>query len=120
MVHYILEKPSVSVICPSSITLNEGDDFTCVCGSESGNPPGNVTWFKDDALINETATENQMLTLSNVDGTASGYYTCLTLDRKFKDRKTIEMRVNCKYDYYAGADFQIRRNCIILLNTKTF
>ena len=100
---FIAEKPNVTVNCSSSITLNKGDDVTCVCRGEGGNPPANVTWFKDGKQIAEIKKENQTLTLNNVDETAQGNYTCLAESHPnpgYKDKKTIVVQVNCKYNLY--------------------
>ncbi len=75
--HYISEKPTVTFSCSSPITVDEGDDFTCVCRGEGGNPPANVTWYKDNVQIGETGKENQTLTIVDVDKTDSGTYKCV-------------------------------------------
>ena len=85
--------------CTNFITLNEGDDVTCECGG--GNPPFDVSWYKDDKKIGGTETENETLTLKNVDETASGIYMCSAIsyfDSMSEDNETIVVRVNCKYN----------------------
>ena len=52
--------------CSSSIILNQNDGVTCVCAGEDGNPPANVTWYKDDVQFGETENEENILTLSKV------------------------------------------------------
>jgi hypothetical protein len=89
----------VPLNCTNFITLNEGDDVTCECGG--GNPPFDVSWYKDDKKIggSGTGTENEALTLKNVDETASGIYMCSAqIDSMYEDNKTIVVRVNCKYN----------------------
>jgi hypothetical protein len=57
----------VTINCSSAVIVNEGDDFTCVCRGEGGNPPANVTWYdKDGVQIGGTGKEEQTLTRSNV------------------------------------------------------
>ena len=98
--HYISEKPTVTLSCPSPVTVNEGDDFTCVCRGEGGNPPANVTWYKDGDPIGGTGNEEQTLTLRNVDGTAdTGTYKCVAQSHTLAEEKLVEVKVrqNCKY-----------------------
>ena len=82
--------------------MGEGDNVTCVCRGEGGNPPANVTWFKDDVQIGETEKEEQKLTFSNVSRTESGTYKCVAqshANSMFVDEKTNEIivRRKCKY-----------------------
>jgi hypothetical protein len=94
-------KPTVTLSCSSPITLNEGDDFKCVCRGKGGNPPANVIWYKDGVQIGATGKEEQTLTVSDVDGTDSGQYKCMAQSHiKATDEKSIEVKVrlNCKYN----------------------
>mgnify|MGYP002803380142 CR=1 FL=1 len=96
---FIAKKPTVNVNCTTHITLNKNDDVTCVCRGEGGNPPANVTWFKDGKQIAEMKKENQTLTLNIVDETTKGNYTCLAESHPnpgYKDNKTIVVQVNFK------------------------
>ena len=97
--HYISEKPNVTLSCSSSTTLNEGDNFTCACRGKGGNPPANVTWYKDGVQIGGTGNEEQTLTLRNVDGTDSGTYKCVAQSHTLAEEKLVEVKVrlNCKY-----------------------
>ena len=79
--------------CSSRIILNEGDNVTCVCRGKGGNPPADVTWFKDGVQIGETEKEEQKLTLSNVSKTASGIYKCLAQSYTLTDKKSVEIIV---------------------------
>ena len=89
----------MTLSCSSPITVNEGDDVTCVCRGEGGNPPANVTWYKDGVQIGGTGIEEQTLTLSNVNGTDSGTYKCMAESHiNATDEKSIELRLNCKYN----------------------
>ena len=106
---FIAEKPNATLSCSSPITLNEGDDFTCVCTyvGEGGNPPANVTWFKDDVKINGTGSVKNILTLSNVNERSSGRYTCLAQNynhSKCEDRKAIKVQVNQRSTHSGGGD----------------
>jgi hypothetical protein len=87
----------VTLSCSSPITVNEGDNVTCVCRGEDGNPPANVTWYdKDGVQIGGTGKEEQTLTLSNVVKTVSGTYKCAAKSHTLTDQKSIEIIVYCK------------------------
>ena len=89
----------MTLSCSSPITVNEGDDFTCVCRGRGGNPPANVVWYKDGVQIGGTGKEEQTLTLSNVDGTESGTYKCMAQSHiNATDQKSIQIivKLNCK------------------------
>ena len=89
----------MTLSCSSPITVNEGDDFTCVCRGEGGNPPAKVTWYKDGVQISETGKEEQTLTVSNVDAADSGTYKCIAQSRiNAIDEKSIELRLSGKYN----------------------
>ena len=89
--NFISVTPTVTLSCSSPITVNEGDDFTCVCRGEGGNPPANVAWYKDGVQIGGTGIEEQTLTLSNVNGTDNGTYNAT-------DEKSIEIKLGSKYN----------------------
>ncbi|CAB3976996.1 B-cell receptor CD22-like [Paramuricea clavata] len=98
VVVFVAVKPTVTMSCSSPVTVNEGDNFTCVCRSEGGNPPANVTWYdKDGVQIGGTGKEGQTLTLSNVDGRDSGTYKCVAQSHiNATEEKPIEVRLNLK------------------------
>ena len=76
--------------------MNEGDNFTCVCRGEGGNPPADVTWFEDGKQIAGTGKEEQTLTLNNVLKTASGTYKCVAQSHSLTDERSIKIMVYCK------------------------
>ena len=83
--------------------MNEGDDFTCVCRGEGGNPLADVTWNKNGVQIGGTGMEEQALPLRNVDGADSGTYKCVAQSHiNATDEKSIEIivKLNCKYSIY--------------------
>ena len=89
----------MTLSCSSPITLYEGDNFTCVCRGEGGNPPANVTWYdKDGVQIGGTGKEEQTLTRSNVRRTVSGTYKCVATSHTLTD-ELVEVKVilDCKY-----------------------
>jgi hypothetical protein len=100
--HYISVKPNVTLNCSSLITPNEGDDVTCVCRDETGNPPYDLTWYKNGHPFRGTARGNmRLLHLSNVDELSNGNYMCLAQSSfsNYTDNGTlvVRLRVNCKY-----------------------
>jgi hypothetical protein len=92
----------VTINCPSHITLNEGDGFTCVCTSEGRNPPANLTWYKYGKQIGNASYGENRLTLINVNKNNNGIITCKAQSYTLKDEKSIEVKVrlNCKYMIY--------------------
>ena len=93
---YISDAPTVTVNCSSPVTVNEGDNVTCVCREQGGNPPANVTWYKDDVRFGETGKDEETLHLSNVGKTASGTYKCVAQSHTLTDEISIEIIVYCK------------------------
>ena len=91
----VAEKPTVTFGCPSLNKVNEGGNFTCVCIGIGGNPPANVTWFKDDVQIGGPGKEKQTLTFRNIGRTASGKYKCEAQSHTLTDEKSIEIIVYC-------------------------
>ena len=82
--------------CLSLNEVNEGDNFTCVCKGENGNPPADVTWYKDRVPINGTRTEENTLTLTSVNETSNGTYECEARSHtndSFADKKSIKLIV---------------------------
>ena len=92
-------KPKVTLNCSSPVTLNEGDNFTCLCRGERGNPPADVTWYKNGVKFTDVGTENQTLNLLSVGGTDSGTYKCVATSyphKNYSDEKSYKVLVNCK------------------------
>ena len=96
---YFIETPTVTVNCESLTTVNQTDNFTCECKGIDGNPPADVTWYKDDRTI-VTGKEQAMLLLRNVDKDDNGAYRCeVKSHERARNETTIELIVNCKYNY---------------------
>ena len=93
-----LETPNIVVNCSSSTTLIEGDNFTCECTGTNGNPPADVTWYKNDKMI-VTGKENTTLSLSNVDKDENGTYRCEAKSgiEAAKNKTSIDLIVYCEY-----------------------
>ena len=80
------------------MSVNEEDDITCVCKGQGGNPPANVTWYKDGVQVGETGKEEQTLIRRNISEADSGMYTCVAQSHiNMTDEKSIKITVNCKY-----------------------
>ena len=88
----------MTVNCSSFITVNEEDDITCVCRGQGGNPPANVTWYKDGVQVGETGKEEQTLIRRNIGEADSGMYMCVAQSHiNMTDEKSIKVAINCKY-----------------------
>ena len=86
--------------CSISIKLIKGDNVACLCRGEGGNPPANVTWFKDGEKISDVGTEYQTLSLLNVGGADRRTYKCIASSdpgEKYTDEKFIQVIIFCKY-----------------------
>jgi hypothetical protein len=80
--------------------LNQRDHFACECKGQGGNPPANVTWYKENELI-VSGKEEAILRLPNVDKDDSGTYRCEAKSHEqAKKETTIKLIVNCKYECY--------------------
>ena len=84
--------------CSDPTTVNEGDDLTCECRDEDGNPPANLTWYKDGVQIGSTTYGEYILTLTNVNKQGSGRYTCKAQSHTVVEEKSFKLIVHCKYD----------------------
>ena len=85
--------------CSSRVKLNEGDNFTCLCRGEGGNPPANVTWFKDGVKLTDVGTENQTLNIWNAGRKDNRTYKCEVTSyshENYTDEESIEVIVFSK------------------------
>ena len=96
-------KPTATA-CSSPIIVNEGDDVSCACQGQGGNPPADVTWYKNNRKIGGTGKEEKTLTLINVTNEKDhGSYKCVAQsypNKTFQDEVIVEVRVYCKYYWY--------------------
>ena len=101
---FISVKPKVTTCC-SPIIVNEGDNVSCACQGQGGNPPADVTWYKDNHKIGGTGKEEKTLTLTNViHEKDNGNYKCVAQSypsEMFRDAVIVEVLVNCKYYWYS-------------------
>ncbi len=94
----------MEVNCSGTTTIDEGDYFACRCKGEGGNPkPVNVTWYDaNQAQVDATGKEEKILTLSNVKKTENGIYKCEAKTHELtKNETSIQLIVNCKYNWYS-------------------
>ena len=88
----------MTINCSNPVTVNEGNDRICVCTSKDGKPPGRVTWYRDGKQIGNANYGENKLPLTNVTKRDSGNYSCKAQRYTLRDEKSIEVKVNCKYD----------------------
>ena len=90
--------------CSSPIIVHEEDNVSCACQGQGGNPPADVTWYKDNHKIGETGKEEKTLSLTNVTNEKDdGSYKCVAQsypNEMFQDKVKVEVRVTCKYYWY--------------------
>ena len=77
-------------------TVDEGEYFTCVCVGENGNPPADVTWYKNNVQTGTTKKEEQTLTRSNVTDTDTGTYKCVARSHTLMEEKSVVVNVYSK------------------------
>ena len=93
------ETPRITATCSSVTTVNQGDYFACECEGTNGNPPADVTWYKDNTKI-VTGKEKAILRFSYVEKDDSGMYRCEAKSgiEEAKNKTEIELIViKCKY-----------------------
>ena len=76
--------------------MHQSDYFVCECEGTDGNPPADVTWYKNDTEI-ATGKEKAILSLSNVDKDNNGTYRCeAKSSEKAKNETSIDVIVTGK------------------------
>ena len=92
-------KAIIALSCADTVELDEGEDFTCECNGTDGNPPANVTWYKDGRPI-ATGKKHARLVLKNLQEKDSGTYQCVAMsDDNAKNVKSIEVEVKGIVNY---------------------
>ena len=90
--------PIISVNCSSLTTVIQGDYFACECKGTDGNPPADVTWYKNNTLI-VTGKEKAILRFTDVDKDDNGTYRCEAKSHdEAKNETFMELIVNCEYE----------------------
>ena len=93
--HYILETPKISLNCSNPTTVIQSDYLTCECKGTDGNPPADVTWYKNNTQI-VTGTEEAILRFTNIDKDDNGTYRCEAKSQE--DEIFMALIVNCEYN----------------------
>ena len=92
-------KPKATACC-SPIIVNEGDNVSCACRRQGGNPPAYVTWYKDNRKIGRTGKEEKTLTLTNATNKKHGSYKCVAQshhNKMFQDEVIVKVIFNYNY-----------------------
>ena len=118
---YIAVRPTATA-SHNIITVNEGGDVSCLCQGQGGNPPADVTWYKDNRKIGGTGKEQNTLTLKNVTNEKhNGSYKCVAQshpDKMFQHEDKLEVivyykpkktKINVREEAYVGEKLVI--NC---------
>ena len=87
------------VNCSNPTTVNQSDYFACECKGTDGNPPADVTWYKDNLKI-VTGKERAILRFPDVDEDDSGTYRCETTKQcqnKRLEQDLVNAREKCKH-----------------------
>ena len=86
--------------CSSVTTVNQGDYFACECKGTDGNPPADVTWYKNNTQI-VTGKGKAILSFGNVDKDNNRTYRCEAKNviKDAKNETEFELIVNCKLNY---------------------
>ncbi|XP_046858245.1 carcinoembryonic antigen-related cell adhesion molecule 5-like [Xenia sp. Carnegie-2017] len=97
---FVAKKPTVGINCSTPLVVSKGDNVSCVCKGEGGNPPANVTWFdKDNNITGDVGVVSKTLVITNVTVNDGGNYRCKAEsfnDSRFIDEKSIEIQVKFK------------------------
>ncbi|XP_028413711.1 limbic system-associated membrane protein-like [Dendronephthya gigantea] len=95
----IVVASNITLSCSNPSTVNEGDNFTCLCKAEGGKPTSNVSWYdKNDVKIGEIEKGEQLLNLTNVNKTHIGNYTCKAQSH-INVTKVKSIQVNVRLNY---------------------
>ncbi|XP_046858266.1 limbic system-associated membrane protein-like [Xenia sp. Carnegie-2017] len=145
---FVAIKPNATINCSTTLVVNEGDNVSCVCRGEGGNPPANVTWFdKDNNILGDVGVVSKTLVITNVTMNDDGNYRCKAQtynDPRFRDEKSIEVivkdppqqtnitispmsvkkgqnvTITCESDGYPEPTYTIYHNGAVISNNKTY
>ena len=92
--------PNIILGCRPINKLEQGDNFVCECKGTDGNPPADVTWYKNNTKIGDTRKEKAILRFTSVYKDKSGTYSCeATSHEKAKNERSIELIVTSKCNW---------------------
>ena len=83
----------------SKTIVAEGDNVSCLCRSENGNPPPTASWSKNGNVIGGYGYLKKILSLKNVSKEDSGIYACAVRSHNLEDRKAIVIITKCEHLY---------------------
>lgn len=86
----------MSISCSGSITAIEGDRILCACKEEVGNPPSNLTWYKNGKKFGVTTKKENRLVRNELKRDGSGTFKCVAQSEKLADEKSFQLSVLCK------------------------
>ena len=89
----------MAINCSNPTTVNQSEYFACECKGTGGNPPADVTWYKDKRNVSVTGKEKAILRFTNISKDDSGTYICEAKSgiEEAKNETDFELIVNCKY-----------------------
>ena len=89
----------MAINCSNPTTANQSEYFACECKGTGGNPPADVTWYKDNRNVSATGKEKAILRLTNISKNDSGTYICEAKSgiEEAKNKTEFGLIVNCKY-----------------------
>ena len=88
----------MTINCPSSFSVNESSDFSCLCKGENGYPTATVKWIKDGVVVEGPSSLQVLLPRYNVNAADDGTYTCEAESFTLVTNKSINVKLNlnCK------------------------
>ncbi|XP_046858257.1 pregnancy-specific beta-1-glycoprotein 6-like isoform X2 [Xenia sp. Carnegie-2017] len=145
---FVAIKPTVVINCSTPLVVSKGDNVSCVCRGEGGNPPAKVTWFdRNNGTGLEFGVKSATLVITGASPNDRGSYRCKAEsfnDPRFIDEKSIEIKVNyqprnttitlskinpkigesviitCVSDGYPEPTYTIYHNDAVVSNNKTY
>lgn len=96
-------RPTISELSTSS-KINEGKSYRLTCDAYRGGSPITSSWLlngekvipNDNILITQ-AYDSSILTIKSMSSDYNGEYTCLVRNNFGTDKKSVQVKLNCKY-----------------------
>ena len=98
IVLFFLVKPTAVINCSTNVTVNEGDDFECLCYGTGGHPRPTASWYKDGRKVSGPEYLKETLSLKNISKADAGNYICSVNNSAFENVKQVQIHVRCKYN----------------------
>ena len=87
----------MSINCPAITKTLEEDRISCLCEEKVGNPPSNLSWYKDGIKVGKTGYKENRLVQNNLRKEDSGTYKCVAQSDRLMDERSFQLSVLCKY-----------------------